>query len=143
MGKEGAKMAKNVIKMIKILILIQAGAAWLMVAGCNDSGEASNDLKPSTSISGEPSGAAADDPMKQLQDEGKLPAIGTGGKRPVLSGPATEGLSMYPPNVDPDQDNVPNVPIPGHPEIAVDNCPTVFNPDQADANHNGIGDACE
>jgi hypothetical protein len=24
-----------------------------------------------------------------------------------------------------------------------DNCPTVFNPDQTDANHNGIGDACE
>jgi hypothetical protein len=24
-----------------------------------------------------------------------------------------------------------------------DNCPTVFNPDQADSNNNGIGDACE
>jgi hypothetical protein len=24
-----------------------------------------------------------------------------------------------------------------------DNCPNVYNPDQADANHNGIGDACE
>jgi PA domain/Thrombospondin type 3 repeat len=24
-----------------------------------------------------------------------------------------------------------------------DNCPNVFNPDQADVNHNGIGDACE
>jgi hypothetical protein len=24
-----------------------------------------------------------------------------------------------------------------------DNCPNVFNPDQTDANHNGIGDACE
>ena len=26
---------------------------------------------------------------------------------------------------------------------AIDNCPDVFNPDQADANGNGIGDACE
>jgi hypothetical protein len=26
---------------------------------------------------------------------------------------------------------------------ALDNCPSVSNPDQADANHNGIGDACE
>ncbi len=26
---------------------------------------------------------------------------------------------------------------------AVDNCPTVYNPDQADSDQNGIGDACE
>ncbi|HVP07023.1 MAG TPA: SBBP repeat-containing protein [Candidatus Acidoferrum sp.] len=26
---------------------------------------------------------------------------------------------------------------------AVDNCPTVYNPDQADSDHNGIGDACD
>jgi hypothetical protein len=25
----------------------------------------------------------------------------------------------------------------------LDNCPTVFNPDQRDSNHNGVGDACE
>jgi hypothetical protein len=25
----------------------------------------------------------------------------------------------------------------------IDNCPTVYNPDQLDANGNGIGDACE
>ena len=25
----------------------------------------------------------------------------------------------------------------------VDNCPTVYNPDQADSNHDGIGDACD
>jgi hypothetical protein len=35
---------------------------------------------------------------------------------------------------DVDQDGVPDT---------IDNCPTVFNPDQADENDNGIGDACE
>ena len=34
---------------------------------------------------------------------------------------------------------------PGHPEniCATDNCPAVYNPDQTDADSNGIGDACE
>jgi hypothetical protein len=27
--------------------------------------------------------------------------------------------------------------------VTCDNCPTVYNPDQADLNKNGIGDACE
>jgi len=33
---------------------------------------------------------------------------------------------------------------PGHPEndCPLDNCPDVYNPDQADANGDGIGDAC-
>jgi len=35
---------------------------------------------------------------------------------------------------DGDHDGVPD---------ARDNCPTVFNPDQADCNHDGVGDACE
>jgi hypothetical protein len=26
---------------------------------------------------------------------------------------------------------------------AIDNCPTVYNPDQTDTNDNGIGDACD
>jgi hypothetical protein len=30
-----------------------------------------------------------------------------------------------------------------HNTCAIDNCPDVYNPDQADANGNGIGDACE
>lgn len=37
-------------------------------------------------------------------------------------------------SVDGDNDGVPD---------AIDNCPLVANPDQADLNHNGIGDACE
>ncbi len=37
-------------------------------------------------------------------------------------------------NNDPDGDGVPN---------GVDNCPTVANPDQADADGDGVGDACE
>ena len=35
---------------------------------------------------------------------------------------------------DSDGDGIPNL---------VDNCPFVYNPDQADRNHNGIGDACD
>ncbi len=38
------------------------------------------------------------------------------------------------PAPDADGDNVPD---------SIDNCPTVFNPDQQDSNNNGIGDACE
>jgi len=131
-------MRKNVIKMIKILILIQASLIYMIAAGCNggDSSGGSNDLKPDTSLSGEPA-AGSDDPLKQLEDQGKLPKTGTGDKMPVLGtppGPGADGLSLYPPNVDHDQDNIPDT---------TDNCPTVFNPGQEDANHNGIGDACE
>jgi hypothetical protein len=34
-------------------------------------------------------------------------------------------------------------PPPGHVNRAGDNCPRLANPNQADTNHNGIGDACE
>ena len=30
----------------------------------------------------------------------------------------------------------------GIPDVS-DNCPTIYNPDQADSDHNGVGDACE
>ncbi len=140
-------MGKNVIKMIKILILIQIGFLPLVGAGCNDEGTSTGpeDLKPNTSVSGE-MGGGTEDPLKQLENEGKLPKVGTGGKMPVIgapSAPSAEGLSLYPPNVDPDQDNIPSTPIAGHPEISVDNCPNVFNPGQEDDNHNGVGNVCE
>jgi hypothetical protein len=44
------------------------------------------------------------------------------------------GLSPLPPCVDGDEDGVDNL---------VDNCREVYNPEQADADGNGIGDACE
>lgn len=140
-------MGKNLIKMIKILILIQAGLFSLVVAGCDDEGSTSQpgDLRPDATVSSESAGGT-DDPLKQLENEGKLPKTGTGGKMPVIgapSAPSAEGLSLYPPNVDPDQDNIPNVPIAGHPEISVDNCPSAFNPGQEDDNHNGVGNICE
>src|SRR5208282_3982544 len=37
-------------------------------------------------------------------------------------------------SVDTDKDGI---------DDSVDNCPLVYNPDQADINHNGIGDACD
>jgi len=96
--------------MIKIITLIIT-AAWIFSAGC--SGDNSQDQQPAsdTSLSGDPEGGAADDPLKQLQDEGKLPAYGTGteAKVPVLpadsktilgTGPQVESL---PPPVDQDR----------------------------------------
>jgi hypothetical protein len=53
--------------------------------------------------------------------------------RLLLAALAALLVSGCPPK-DTDGDGIPD---------AVDNCPTVFNPDQADSNGNGIGDACE
>jgi hypothetical protein len=39
-------------------------------------------------------------------------------------------------------DTQPDSDLDGIPDSA-DNCPTVYNPDQSDQNHNGIGDACD
>jgi hypothetical protein len=55
--------------------------------------------------------------------------IGVGTPEPELTFEAV--LASSP---DTDGDGVPNL---------LDNCPFVFNPDQADRNHNGIGDACD
>jgi hypothetical protein len=49
-----------------------------------------------------------------------------------LTLPLLWDLGWLPPDMD--ADGVPDV---------QDNCPNVPNPDQADANRNGIGDACE
>jgi hypothetical protein len=43
-------------------------------------------------------------------------------------------LTSPPPNPDSDGDGVPD---------SADNCPTVYNPDQTDTDHDGVGDACD
>jgi hypothetical protein len=50
--------------------------------------------------------------------------------------------SLYPAN-DPDHDGIPGTePWPGA-GFTLDNCPGVYNPDQADTDGDGVGDACE
>lgn len=135
-----AKIRQKVIKMIKIITLIPASIAYLMIAGCGGQGskEAPPGAQPDVDVSGTP-----DDPLRQLQEEGRLPTVGTSPKMapPLESG--AEALSLFPPDVDPDQDNVPNSAVSGHPEIPVDNCPNVFNPGQEDDDGDGVGNACE
>ncbi len=46
----------------------------------------------------------------------------------------TDIYNDYVSKKDPDQDSFLGV---------LDNCPNVYNPDQADSDHNGVGDACE
>jgi hypothetical protein len=138
------KIQKKVIKMIKIITLIPASVVYLLAAGCNSEETpktAPAEVNPDVGVSGSPE--ASPDPLKELQEEGKLPAYGTGPKMTPPTGTSAEGLSVYPPNVDPDQDNVPNGAVAGHPEIAVDNCPGVFNPGQEDSDGDGVGNACE
>jgi hypothetical protein len=143
-AKMRAKIRKKVIKMIKIITLIPASLAYLALAGCSgDNNQSGTEVNADTSISGTPTTTGGPDPLKDLQDQGKLPNVGTGPKTTPSTASNTEGLSVYPPNVDGDQDNVPNSAINGHPEIALDNCPNVYNPGQEDADHDGVGDACE
>lgn len=131
----------RLLKMIKILILINV---FLLPFTMGCSGDGGHDSSSTSSA-----GSDAADPLKKLQDEGKLPAMEMGGAptlpsgSTVLNGSGPEVTSLYPPAVDFDQDNVPNSTITGHPEIKADNCPNVFNPDQKDTDNDGVGDACE
>lgn len=59
----------------------------------------------------------------------------------VQGGP--EVMSQFPPEADSDGDGFIDMPVEALPNLPVDNCPQFANPDQADRNGNGIGDACE
>ncbi len=131
--------------MIRFLILIMTVALLGACSEAQPTGD--NPDGPGTSISGNPEGTS-DDPLKQLQDEGGLPTMGGGGKLPILPSGASEGgvgpsaMSVYPTNVDPDQDNIPDMPITGY-TGGVDNCPGLFNPTQEDSDADGHGDPCD
>ncbi|QQR81070.1 MAG: hypothetical protein IPJ69_02710 [Deltaproteobacteria bacterium] len=108
------------IKLISILTLI---TLQVFLSACDQTAE--------TPVERSPGGVApgiitspTDSPHQFIRDEGS-------------------SVSVYPIEVDPDQDNVLNVAISGHPEYPIDNCPTVFNPGQEDEDQNGIGDVCE
>ncbi len=130
-----AKIQKKVIKLIKIITLIPASVAYLLIAGCN-SGDSPKtgpaEVNPDVGISGTPEGGS--DPLKELQEEGKLPPYGTGPKTTPPTGATTEGLSVFPPSVDHDQDNILDT---------ADNCPNVFNPGQEDSDGDGVGNSCD
>ncbi len=116
---------------------------------CNQDQASSTVVEPDVSVEGSESGVPVeeDDPLKELEEQGKLPTMGGGGKgMPVLAKDSTGSsgsLNLFPPNIDTDQDNIPEVAVTGHPEIKVDNCPGIFNPTQDDADGDGTGDACQ
>lgn len=131
--------------MIKLLILIIFAFGGLgLLPACDESADENSGLGTDITLSGEENDTQptnSDDPLKQLQDEGRLPSYGEGRKPPVL--PASPSLSLYPVEVDRDQDGFPDALVVNHPEIKIDNCPGLFNPDQQDADGDGLGNVCD
>src|SRR5262245_11906765 len=106
-------MLNSSSKMKKIFVLmIMMGSFFCVLSACSVVKE--DRLIPDASVSG----TSDEDLLKKLQDEGKLPAIGNHDKLPVLPAPPPEGgpevTSVYPPSVDPDQDNIPNAAFNGY-----------------------------
>lgn len=138
--------------MRNVIILINLAVGLLMALGVGTIGcsGADDSQKRDIEISGDENETQPTDELKKLQDEGRLPPDVEGRRPPVLPphsdllhGSGPEVLSLYPVEIDPDQDGIPDVPIVGHPEIKRDNCPGIFNPDQEDSDNDGLGDLCD
>lgn len=130
--------------MINLLILINLFAALLI--GCNDRKESSQTPPQGGSQAGPQVDVSGDGQVNHENHEGEgdeSPPPRSGGEIVDRVKQLRQGtdLSLYPPSVDPDQDNVPNQPVPG--VDRVDNCPDVFNPTQDDSDGDGHGDACD